>query len=156
MEQLFLTYSVSEIIVFIILLALAIKGLITFFDWAHARLKAHFKSEQEEEDEKDKITSTFHKQSETIQELIDNQNKIQEEMSSLNSKVDMLIESDMDSIKSYLTEKHHFFCLQQKWIDDYNLECCEKRYSHYKDEGGNSFIEGFMTELRNLPKQSPQ
>jgi hypothetical protein len=31
----------------------------------------------------------------------------------------------------------------------------EKRYQHYAEEGGNSFIENFMNELRALPKQQP-
>ena len=41
MEKLFSTYSVSEIIIFIIFLALAIKGLVTFIDWGYERLKKH-------------------------------------------------------------------------------------------------------------------
>ena len=41
------------------------------------------------------------------------------------------------------------------WIDDFSLDCLERRYQHYADEGGNSFIEGFMEELRALPKQDP-
>ena len=156
MEKLFSNYSVSEVIMFIIVLALAIKGLVTFIDWGYDRLKKHFKSEQKEEQEKDKINDNILQQEKSINHLIENQQQLQKEFSLLNKKVDMLIQSDMDSIKSYLTEKHHFFCLQQKWIDDYNLECCEKRYSHYKEEGGNSFITGFMTELRELPKQPPK
>jgi hypothetical protein len=42
------------------------------------------------------------------------------------------------------------------WIDDYSMECCERRYQHYKDEGGNSFIKGFMEDLRALPKKPPE
>lgn len=68
----------------------------------------------------------------------------------------MLIDSDKDDIKSYITREHHYFCYQIGWIDDFSLDCLEKRYRHYADEGGNSFIEGFMDELRALPKQAPQ
>ena len=56
----------------------------------------------------------------------------------------MLIESDKDDIKAYITREHHFFCYEQGWIDDFSLDCLEKRYAHYKIEGGNTFIDGFM------------
>ena len=67
----------------------------------------------------------------------------------------MLIESDRDDIKSFITREHHRFCYQVGWIDDFSLDCIEKRYKHYKNEGGNTFIDGFMEELRALPKSSP-
>lgn len=156
MEKLFSTYSVSEIIIFLIMLALAIKGLVTFFDWAYARLKKAFSHQQEEENKEEQIALHFQKNEEAINRLIENQANFQEGFKKLTDKVDMLISSDMDSIKSYLTEKHHYFCYQQKWIDDYNLECCEKRYNHYTEEGGNSFIANFMCDLRELPNQPPQ
>ena len=72
------------------------------------------------------------------------------------SEVVVFIESDKDDIKSWITEKHHFYCYERKWIDDYSMDCIEKRYGHYKDEGGNSFIEELMNELRSLPKTPPQ
>lgn len=56
----------------------------------------------------------------------------------------MLIDSDRDDIKSYITREHHYFCYQKGWIDDFSLDCCERRYKHYSDEGGNSFIGQFM------------
>jgi hypothetical protein len=68
----------------------------------------------------------------------------------------MLIESDKDDIKSFITKEHHYYVEQKKWIDKFSLDCIEKRYKHYKDEGGNSFIEDLMGELRKLPKQPPQ
>ena len=42
------------------------------------------------------------------------------------------------------------------YIDDFSLDCIEKRFKHYSDEGGNSFIENFMKDLRALPIQSPK
>ena len=63
----------------------------------------------------------------TNQEIIDG---ILEELS---SKIDMLIESDKDDIKSFITREHHHFCYQVGWIDDFSLECIEKKYKHYTD-----------------------
>ena len=45
MEKLFSNYSVSEVIMFIIVLALAIKGLVTFFFFFYDRLIEHFNSD---------------------------------------------------------------------------------------------------------------
>ena len=74
-------------------------------------------------------------------------------LNNLSQKIDILIQSDRDDIRSYITREHHYFCYQKGWIDDFSLDCIEKQYMHYVDEGGNSFIEGFMEELRALPKQ---
>ena len=52
----------------------------------------------------------------------------------------MLIESDKDSIRSYITKEHHYFYGEQQWIDNFSLDCIERRFKHYEDEGGNSFI----------------
>lgn len=68
----------------------------------------------------------------------------------------MLIESDKESIKAYATERHHFFVYEQGWIDNYSLECLERRFVIYQHENGNSFVEGLMDEIRALPKQPPE
>ena len=73
----------------------------------------------------------------------------------LSEKINILIESDRDDIKSYITREHHYFCYKVGWIDDFSLDCIEKRYKHYIDEGGNTFVEDLMNELRALPKKAP-
>jgi hypothetical protein len=40
------------------------------------------------------------------------------------------------------------------YIDDYSLDCLERRFKHYQDEGGNSYIEDLMKDLRSLSKRS--
>lgn len=139
-------YSISEIIIFIIMLGIAIKALISFYDWAIARLRKFFKQETEQEKERDEMQAQIRQISSDVQKISEKQNKISEE-------INMLIASDKDDIKSYITREHHYFCYQKKYIDDYSLDCIERRYSHYKDEGGNSFIAHLMDEIRALPKQ---
>lgn len=56
----------------------------------------------------------------------------------------------------YVTERHHFFVYEQGWIDDYSMECLERRFLIYQHEHGNSFVEGLMDEIRALPKQPPE
>ena len=45
---------------------------------------------------------------------------------------------------------------KNKWIDDYTMDVLEKRYVHYKDEGGNSYAAHLMADLRELPKNPPE
>lgn len=77
-----------------------------------------------------------------------------DEIQHLKENITNLTASDKDDIKAWITEKHHHFCYEIKYIDDYSLDCIEKRYAHYVDEGGNSFIRTLMEEIRNLPKVS--
>lgn len=153
MKTLLEMYSVTEILIFVVVLALAIKEVISFFDWASERLNKIFDKENKQKTDKQEIELQLREDKEALKELKQHQKETWEAISAMSKKVDMLIDSDKDDIKSYLTREHHYFCYQQGWIDDYSLECCEKRFSHYQEEGGNSFIEGFMNELRQLPKQ---
>lgn len=148
-------YSLSDILIFIVFLALAIKGLVTFFDWARDRIRQAFNVEHQHLSEKERLEKSLQENSQMIKTLQENQQKSDKLLKDLFNKISMLIESDRDDIKAFITEKHHYYCYQKKWIDDFSLECLEKRYKHYEDEGGNSFIGGFMQQLRNLPKQPP-
>ena len=152
MKDLVGTYSAQEILLFLVTFALAIKGFVSFWDWGYARLKQVFKKESDQEQEIDSIQKQFDEHLESYKIMQDSQN---ETLKQLTEKINLLIDSDKDSIKSFITEKHHQFCYEQRWIDDYSMDCIERRYRHYKDEGGNSFIHDLMEELRDLPKQPP-
>lgn len=144
MAQLLNNYSLYEILIFLITLALGIKGFFTFWDWAVERLRKIFHKENEQDAEKNKI-----------QKLSENQIQLIEDVKKLAQKIDMLIESDKADIKAYITEKHHFFVYDKKWIDDHSLDSLEKRFKRYEEEGGNSFVGGLMSEIRQLPKVPP-
>ena len=142
MSQLITHYSVSEIILFIIILAVAVKELITFIDWAKNRTAQAV--HQSEKSTELKETSQRHEK-----EL----NEIKNSIKSLQQSINLLILSDRDDIKQSLTKDHHYFCYKLGSIDDYSLDCLERKYSHYKDEGGNSFVAGMMEDLRQLPRK---
>ena len=152
MIELLQHYSLSDILMFTIFLALAVKSLISFFDWAYDRLKKAFNKEHCKLSEKEELERRLQHGSEVMTTLKVNQEATDKILNDLSAKIDMLIDSDKDDIKSYITREHHYFCYQVGWIDDFSLDCLERRYQHYADEGGNSFIEGFMSELRALPK----
>ena len=156
MVELLQHYSLSEILTFTIFLALAIKSLISFFDWGYEHVRGLFDKEHTKLTEKEKLQQRLSQNSKMITSLKASQESTDKTLNCLSKKIDMLINSDKDDIKSYITRQHHYFCYQIGWIDDFSLDCLERRYEHYAEEGGNSFIEGFMNELRALPKQTPQ
>lgn len=135
--QMLENFSLSEIIVFTILFVLALKECISIIDWFKQRNQKFFYENHQKPEQLEK----------TVQELKD-------AMQKLTKNVDMLIQSDKDAIKSFIVKQHHFFCYEKKEIDLQNLDCIEKRYNHYKEEGGNSYIETLMKDLRELPKNN--
>lgn len=166
MIELLETYSLSQVIVFFIIFCLATKEAVTFYDWAKTRIQQGYNKNLKEKEDKDKIqneisdiTEFFEEKEKKFNEKKEEMNasfiKINERIDFLTEQINMLIESDKDDIKSYITEKHHCFCYERQWIDDYSLDCLEKRFKHYEDEGGNSFVESLMEEIRSLPKHPP-
>ena len=138
-----------QIILFIILLAVAIKEVSDFVDWFKQNvnkrdesLKTDYEVKQENEERLDRLET--------------NMNKLTENVDNMTGKIDVLITSDRDAIKAFITKEHHHFCYEKGWIDDYSLDCLEHRFQHYQEEHGNSFIENLMNELRALPKTEPK
>lgn len=164
MVELFTTYSLSEVIILIIILCLAIKEAVTFYDWSKTRIlqgvNKNLKDQtghdrlQHEIDDMNEVFCQKEKRFEAKKQEIGNQlTEMETRITLLEDKLNILINSDKDDIKAYIVDKHHHFCYGQKWIDDYSLDCLERRYTHYTTEGGNSFVADLMMELRALPKR---
>lgn len=145
--ELFNTFSGTSIVIFIVMLAFAIKGVVTFVDWGYERLKQYFDKKHSTQESKEKILEKLDSHSKDILE-------IKEAFAQQQKLINLLVNSDRDDIKAWITEKHHFYCYEKKYIDDYTLDCIEKRFRHYEDEGGNSFVATLMQEIRSLPKIS--
>lgn len=156
MLDLLKNYSIEEIIIFIVLLALAVKEVINFFDWASSRIKTKYTKQSVEEKTITEVKTQIKELSTQLETYVNSLNNYIEEghrsQQELQNSIVLLMESDKDDIKSWITEKHHYFCYEKGYIDDYSLDCIEKRFKHYKDEGGNSFVEDLMDDLRHLPK----
>ena len=146
MTTLLSSYSITQIILFIVVFSLAIKGVIDFLDWAKGKMKVAYDKKKTEEDSEKTVTERIDNLESSIKDIADSVSKVTD-------KVDLLLESDKDAIKAYITREHHYFCYQKEWIDDYSLDCLERRYDHYIEEHGNSFIEQLMNEVRALPKK---
>ena len=153
MLELLSKYSITEILIFIVILALAIKSTISFFDWVLDKFHKASNKEYKKKIKETEIEKHLREENELIKELQQKQKLTDNTLTNLSQKIDVLLRSDKDAIKTYITKEHHFFCYCQKWIDDFSLDCLERRYSRYQEQGGNSFIAGFMNELRQLPRQ---
>ena len=140
--QLFSQFNLGQILIIIILLGLSAKGVVTFFDWVKERL---YKLSNKQLKSK-KTNEQIKNQEETINNLKKNVEKKQK-------SIDTLIESDKENIKAWITEKHHYYCYEKKYIDDYTLDCLERRFTRYEEEGGNSFVHNLMDDLRDLPRK---
>lgn len=137
MLDLLKSYSLTDIAIFIVMLAFAIKGVVDFYDWAKNRITKATNQQQSAEELHQKIMDTLELHNEQINKMA--------------KLINILIKSDRDDIKAWITEKHHYFCYDLGYIDDYNLQCVEARYKHYKEEDGNTFIDELMKDIRALP-----
>lgn len=138
MKELLENYSLEEIIIFLSMLGFAIKGVVDFFEWAKSKILKPVEQQHSEEELRQKFLET-----------LESHNKQIEEMS---KSINILLASDKDDIKAWITEQHDYYCYKLGYIDEYHYQNIESRYTHYKEEKGNTFIDTFMAEIRALPK----
>lgn len=149
-------FPISEILLCIIGVLVLIKWIIEYFDWGHKRTKDKYDQEAKQKTDIEDINEKLNQNSENIKMLIEMQKQQNEKIEQQNLCIGLLIDSDKDDIKAFITEKYHYFVEVRGWIDDYSLDCLERRFQHYKDENGNSFVADLMSEIKRLPKHPPQ
>ena len=138
MKELLENYSIQEILLFLVIFGLAVKGFVDFFDWAKNRIEKPLEKKYTNKEIQRKILET-----------LESHNKQIDDMS---KAITILLNSDKDDIKAWITEQHDYFCYEVGYIDEYHYQNIESRYSHYKEEKGNTFIDSFMSDIRALPK----
>lgn len=79
--------------------------------------------------------------------------KIKNDLDEVKKNINLLITSDKDDIRSWITDKYHYF-INLGYIDDFSLDCLERRFKSYKQEGGNTYVDSMMEELRALPRKN--
>lgn len=169
MLNLLAAYSLTDIIIFIVMLAIAFKSVVSFCEWMKGWLQKKFGRKTEIEIQKELHDKVQEEVEEELEEearnnilqgrLLLGEKKMkehEEKIDKLTQMVELLIASDRDSIKAYIVEKHHYFCYNKKWIDDFSMDCIEKKYNTYKKEQGNSYVGDLMQDLRALPNVPPK
>ena len=145
MIDLLKTMTVEQIIIFVFIIALAVKEVINLVDFFAGKNKKAFEKAKENEE-------ILKKLDETSQKLDAIKNHFEEVTKRHEEKIDLLVLSDKDDIKAYITNRFHHFT-ELGYIDDFSMDVLERRFEHYVAEGGNSFIEAMMGQLRALPRK---
>ena len=161
--ELLTAYSLKQIFIFAIILLVTIRGgweLIDFFKKKYSEkfnkdyskknkqqeLENHYKECKKQHDETLEIYGKLEGKIDTLTDTVN------EKFSDLEKRIDILSESDMHDIKHSIVKDYHYFVEQKGWIDDFNLDTILLRYSDYKKENGNSYIEMLIDEIKKLPK----
>lgn len=149
MEELLARFKLTDIIIMLTLLIVGAEKLIKAIDWLRARFRKSYDEENTLKEEVEDLNKSYEKKEKVVDEGFA---KVNARIDKICDLVDMLVESDKESIKAYITERHHFFVRERKWIDYHSMDCLERRFAIYEREHGNSFVEDLMNDLRQLPK----
>ena len=163
MKELFGNFTFSELLLFIFLVLAGIKEGWSLVEFFIIKVQKKFGKEKAKDKKETDLLNQLSDFNTQIQSLIEQEKQLSKNLSDLkkdnedhfkdiDSKLDLLTQSDKDSIKSWIVEKHHFF-IEQGWVDDFNMDAIEKRFTHYQKEGGNSYVHDLMTDLRKLPNR---
>ncbi len=76
-----------------------------------------------------------------------------DQVKQISNKIDLLRESNRDSIKSWIVMSYRKYREDDTQLDNMQMDLLERRYQHYKEEGGNSYIDELMEELRIIYKK---
>ena len=158
-------YTLVEILVFIFIILAALKEGWSLIDFFRNKIKKKYETEVQDDKQITDILNRLKEFEESIQQawtkekdlygkFVEFKDTCEEYFKSTDKKLEILTQSDKDNIKSWIVEKHHFF-MKQEWIDDFNMDAIEKRFTHYEEEGGNSYICDLMKDLRKLPNYPP-
>jgi len=88
-----------------------------------------------------------------IENYEESNNRINVKIDTIHDNMNMLIDSDKESIRSFITMQY-YEAVDKGYIEIYKLEALECRYEKYLKENGDSFIAKLVEELRTLPHHS--
>ena len=155
MLKLLESFSVEQAIIFIVMLALAIKGVSDFYDWLRKRNKEKFDADYEKIKDHDAIISKQEELEQHCQNLSNNYIELSEDFSTFSSVVNddlqVIKKSMMHDIKQWIIQQHKEH-MKKGWVAIEDLNMLEFRFADYQALGGNGTIPSLMDELRALPK----
>lgn len=138
MVELLSTYNGTQIILLLFIVAIATKEAIDLIEYFKKKIKRRVVGAVSEE--------------KSLEDLNKSILELQIMLQKTNDKVDILMASDKDDIKSWLVHEWRHFQSAPNELDEFAMDCLEKRYSHYKEEGGNTYIDTIMDDLRTIYK----
>ena len=136
MVQFFQNYTIEATLVFLFMLGVALKQGFELFQYF--RNKAV--------DQVDKVRDREQGATRASEQLA----KQNTELMKINEKIDELLASDKDAIKSWIVMFYKQCKKDPSGLNSMQMDLLERRYSHYKKQGGNSYIDNLMQELREI------
>ena len=136
MVQFFQQYTIEATIIFLFMFGTALKQGYELVQYFRNKTVDHV----------DKIRE----QEEALEQVIKNMQQQKKQLQSITDKIDELLVSDKDSIKSWIVMLYKQYKKDPSGLDSMQMDLLERRFSHYKQEGGNSYIDNLMQELREI------
>ena len=152
MAELLSQYTIPQIILFIAALIFIVKGVQDTIDFFKNKYNQKFNKDYDTKTKEIRLEEFYEMAGEQHKEVMMEMEKVSESVDHLSKRIDKLTESDMHDIKQFIVREYHYFVEQKKWIDDYSLDTILLRYADYKQEGGNSYIEMLIDEIKKSPK----
>lgn len=143
METLLQTYSGTQIILFVFLLAVAFKEVLELIKYYKKEGLSFLTKEKKNEQQDLQIAENSKKLDEILNRL-----------ELLQDKVSQLEQSDKDGIKAWIVYRYREIQKQPQQLDSMGMDLLERRFQHYKAEGGNSYIEELMENIREIYKKN--
>ena len=134
------------------MLIVVFKFISETIDWLWQKIKKQVTQKNAEEEKIQDIDRYFDKVQKNFDKVYERFDTIDEQSQKTNERLSFIEERQQENTRSYLIDAHHKFCYEIKAIDDINLQSMERRYMYYKTQGGNSFIDELMQEVRQLPR----
>lgn len=132
MVQLLQTYSLAQVLICLSLVLIGGKEFISLIEFFGARFRKLFEAETSQDKTKVSLESLAAK------------------LNDIEKDIKILKESDKDDIRGWLVEKYNYYKAHpDEKIDEFEMDTIEKRFAHYKDEGGNSYISSIVSQLRD-------
>ena len=161
MIELLSTLTLTQVFIYGFMILFAAKELLTIKDYFKNKIDKKYDEENNDKKQIEEILEELKGLKKEIQiqkeeyeilksDIYDFKEHYKNKEGEQQETLKLLVESDRDAIKSFIVKEYHHF-IEQQWIDDFSLDTIEKRYTHYKEEGGNSYICNLMKDLRELP-----
>lgn len=143
METLFQNYSGAQIVIFVFLLAVALKEVLELIKYYKKEGLSFLTREKKNEEQDLQIA----KNSEKLDEILN-------KLDLLQGKICQLEQSDKDGIKAWIVYRYREIQQKPEALDSMGMDLLERRFKHYQNEGGNSYIEELMENIREIYKKN--
>ena len=156
MTALITTYGILPVL---ITLLVGIPAIVNFIGWCKSTWAKREKFKQEaiqkgrkQEREEEAEENRFSSGEARIDALEANVKLLTTMVTQQKEMIERLTRSDMLDIKSWIKVQHEKY-MNQGWIDSQALDLLCQRHEIYKEEGGNSWADCLVDDLKKLPRR---